>query len=176
MTPATTEAPRLTLRDRLRGWLAHDTHPGIQFVKYALAGGIATGVDLGITFLLSWLVFPALKPEEMLVRLLGIQVVALDAATRSMHFALNKGIAFLFSNATAYALNVLFVFKPGKHSRRKELVLFYLVSGLAWLVGTALGAAAMSWLNLSFAVTIAAAVGSSLLLNYAGRKFFIFNG
>lgn len=161
---------------RVRGWLAHDTHPAIQFVKYAVAGGVATGVDLSITFLLSWLVFPALKSDELLVRLLGLQVAPLDAGVRSLHFAVNSGIAFLFSNATAYILNVLFVFKPGKHSRRKELLLFYAVSITATLIGTGSGSLVMNAFNLSFVASLGTKVVAALLLNYAGRKYFIFKG
>ena len=164
----------MSLRERIGGWLGHDTHPAIQFIKYGLAGGIATGVDLSITFLLSWLVFPALKPDETLVRLLGLQIDALDALERSRHFAINSGIAFLFSNATAYILNVLFVFKPGKHSRKKELLLFYAVSVTAALIGIGTGSIVMKAFNLSFVASLGTKVISSLLINYAGRKYFIF--
>lgn len=167
---------RMSLRERVQRWLGHDAHPAVQFFKYAVAGGIATGVDLSITFLLSWLVFPALKSDEALVRLLGITVAPLDASTRSLHFFLNSGIAFLFSNATAYILNVLFVFKPGKHSRRKELLLFYAVSITATLLGAGSGSLVMNAFNLSFVASLATKVGSALLINYAGRKYFIFKG
>ncbi len=166
----------MSLRERVTGWMAHDTHPAIQFLKYAVAGGVATGVDLTITFLLSWLVFPALKPDEALVRILGLHVGAVDAPARSLHFAINSGIAFLFSNAAAYVLNVLFVFKPGKHSRRKELLLFYGVSVTSLLIGTASGSLVISAFNLSFVVSLATKVVAALLINYAGRKYFIFNG
>ena len=166
----------MSLRDRVNGWLAHDTHPAIQFVKYALAGGVATAVDLTITFLLSWLVFPALKPDETLVRLLGLQIAPLDASARSLHFAINSGIAIFFSNAAAYTLNVLFVFKPGKHSRRKELLLFFGVSVTSLLLGTAAGSLVMNAFNLSFVVSLATKVVAALLINYAGRKYFIFKG
>lgn len=166
----------MTVKERIRGWLAHDTHPAIQFVKYAVAGGVATGVDLGITFLLSWLVFPALKSDELLVRVLGLHVEPLDAAARSLHFAVNSGIAFIFSNVTAYTLNVLFVFKPGKHSRRKELLLFFAVSVTATLIGTGSGSLVMNAFNLSFVASLGTKVIAALLLNYAGRKYLIFKG
>lgn len=166
----------MTLRERISSWLSHDTHPAIQFVKYAMAGGIATAVDLSITFAMSWLVFPALKPDELLVRLLGLHVEPLDQGVRSMHFAINSGIAFIFSNLTAYILNVMWVFKPGKHSRRKELALFYAVSIVSLIIGTASGSMVMKAFNLSFAISLVTKMIASLMVNYAGRKFFVFKG
>ena len=161
---------------RIKGWLAHDTHPFVQFVKYGLAGGVATAVDMGLTFLLGWLVFPALKPEEFLVQLLGLHVDPIDTATRAVHFRINSGIAFLFSNLTAYVMNVLFVFKPGRHSRKRELGLFYAVSLVSLVIGTAAGEIVIRMFDLSLAFSYVAKMISALAVNYAGRKYFVFKG
>jgi putative flippase GtrA len=166
----------MTLRGRLQGWLSHDTHPFVQFIKYALAGGLATVVDMLLTFLLGWLVFPALKPDELLVRLLHLHVDPIDTATRAVNFRINSGISFIFSNLTAYITNVLWVFKPGKHSRRKEIALFYAVSLTSLFIGTAAGETVIRMFDLSLAFSYITKMVASLAINYAGRKYLIFKG
>ena len=172
---STATAP-LSLRERVRGWLSHDTHPAVQFVKYAIAGGVATAIDQAVSFVLSWLVLPALKSDELLVKILHLSVVPIDASTRSWHFAVNNAISFAIANTAAYALNVAFVFKPGKHDRVKEFLLFFAVSGVAALIGIASGAGVMWAFNLSFVVSAVTKILASLMINYAGRKYFIFKG
>lgn len=166
----------MSLGGRIKGWLSHDAHPFVQFVKYGLAGGLATAVDMGLTFLLGWLVFPALKPDELLVRILGLHVEPIDIATRAVNFRINSGIAFLFSNLTAYIMNVMFVFKPGRHSRRREFLLFYAVSLTSLVIGTAAGEIVIRMFDLSLAFSYVTKMIAALAVNYAGRKFFVFKG
>ena len=42
---------------------SHHSHPVVQFIKYGIAGGIATAVDIGLFYFLSLKVFPALEPD-----------------------------------------------------------------------------------------------------------------
>ena len=160
----------------LRQFLQREAHPFIQFIKYAISGGMATMVDIVLFYLLAWKVFPALGADDPVVKLLGLKVVAVGQLTRSNHYFLIKILTFFFGNLTAYILNVLWVFKPGRHSRLKEFTLFYAVSITSWTIGTVLGALlirAFGWTTtLAYLVNMA----TSLMINYVCRKFLIFHG
>lgn len=174
--PQTAEDPKAAPRSKLREWMSHDAPPHIQFLKYGFAGGVATAVDILITFLMSWLVFKALTPDDPLVKLLGLQVQPLDTHVQAMHYATNRGVSFIFSNMTAYILNVLFVFKRGRHHWLKEIGLFYLVSGISFVIGTTLGSCMIEFLHASWTAALIANLVASLLINYVCRKFIIFKG
>ncbi len=152
------------------------SHVGIQFMKYSLCGGFSLGVDVVISFLIAWLWFPALKESEFLVRLFGIQVEPLSKIEYGVNFAIGGAMAFMVSNLVAYVLNVRFVFKAGKHSRRKEIGLFYLVSGISVGIGIAIGASLISWFGLSYGFSFVAKAVSTTLINFVARKFIIFHG
>lgn len=156
--------------------LLEKNHPGIQFLKYAFCGGIAFFTDMLTFFVCGWKFFPALKDDELLVKLFDIQVAQVADAERSLNFIICSAIAFLISNFVAYVLNVLFVFKAGKHSFWKEFGLFYLVSGISIAIGTGLGAGLVYLFGLSALFSYVAKAFSSTMINYAGRKFFIFHG
>lgn len=156
--------------------LLEKNHSGIQFIKYACCGGIAFITDLFTFFICGWKFFPALKNDEFLVRIFSIEVVEAADAQRSMNFIICSAIAFLISNFTAYVLNVLFVFKSGRHSFWKEFGLFYLVSGISIAIGTGLGAGLVYLLGLSALFSYVTKAFASTLINYAGRKFLIFQG
>jgi putative flippase GtrA len=117
-----------------------------------------------------------LTENELLVRLFNIQVEAIPENIRTLNFCISNLIAFMVSNLTAYVLNVLFVFKAGKHSRRRELGLFYLVSGVSVGIGVAIGAALIQAFGLSTSTSYIAKAASTMLINYAARKFIIFHG
>jgi putative flippase GtrA len=160
----------------LQNFLRRDAHPFIQFIKYGMAGGLATAVDLVLTFLLSWKVFPALTADDKLVTLLNIAITPVAEDSRAMYYFINCGIAFMFSNLTAYICNVLWVFEPGRHSRRKELILFYVVSGVSFLVGTTLATALIQFFGLMTSYAKIVNIFASVMINYAGRKYWIFKG
>ncbi len=160
----------------LRQFFQRDAHPIVQFIKYGIAGGIATVVDVGVFYFLSWKVFPALRPDDPLVQLFGMSVTAIDEHVRSNHYIINKAITFLFSNFTAYIVNVLWVFHPGRHSRWMEILLFYAVSIVSFTLGTFLGwlcIAAFGWsTTLAYIMNMLA----SLMVNYVCRKYLVFKG
>ena len=164
------------MKQILRQFLQREAHPFIQFIKYAISGGMATMVDIVLFYLLAWKVFPALGADDPVVKLLGLKVVVVGQLTRSNNYFLIKVLTFFFGNLTAYILNVLWVFKPGRHSRLKEFTLFYAVSITSWTIGTVLGALlirAFGWTTtLAYLVNMA----TSLMINYVCRKFLIFHG
>jgi len=87
-----------------------------------------------------------------------------------------NAIAFLVSNLVAYIINIYWVFVPGRHHWLIEITLFYLVSAVAIVIGTGL----MGFLIRRFGMLTTYAFGSNIVsaftINYAVRKFFIFNG
>jgi putative flippase GtrA len=156
--------------------LSPEAGPAVQFIKYAICGGIATATNIVFFFLFGWRILPCLKPDEFLVRLLHLQVPVLEDAVRWKHAVAANAIAFLFSNFVAYLLNIRFVFKAGRHHWLVEIGLFYAVSAVSFICGTAL----MGWLIGQFGLGATVAFGSNifmaLLINYAMRKFVIFKG
>ncbi len=162
--------------EALKKILFEKNHAGIQFLKYAFCGGIAFAADIVTFFLVAWFFFPALTDDDIFVRIFNLEIQPVSESVRMVNFVICSALAFLVSNMTAYILNVFFVFKAGKHSRWKELGLFYLVSGISIAIGTGVGAALINVFGLATTFSYIAKSVSATLINYAGRKFFIFHG
>lgn len=161
------------LLDQFRG---RDAGHAVQFVKYGISGAAATAVHITIFSLMAWAVLPALTDRELAVRLFNLEVAALTDAIRARNAAADNFVAFLFSNLTAYLLNIFWVFRRGRHHWIVEVGLFYAVSGLSMLVGTTLQTALIVRFGLTTTTAFGANLVSSLLINYAMRKFVIFKG
>ena len=159
-----------------RNTLLGKNHPGIQFLKYSMCGGTAMAVDMVVFFLVAWLLFPALTENDVLVRLFSMEVEPVPEHMRTINFCIGNAMAFMASNLTAYILNVLFVFKAGKHSRWKEVGLFYLVSAISVGIGVGIGAVLIQGFGLSTTFSYVAKAVSTTLINYAARKYIIFHG
>jgi putative flippase GtrA len=157
-------------------WIDGIPEPVIQFVKYALCGGFATAVDIAVFFTMAWVVLPALREDDPLARWIGGRIRPVDERRRPTRFLVNTLAAFAVSNLVAYVLNVAWVFEPGRHSRWMEIALFLSVSGVSVGVGAAVGWALIRWLRWSTTFSYAARILSALLLNFAGRKWFVFQG
>ena len=167
------------MKKHIQAFLSEKDNRLVQFIKYGMCGGAATVVDVTGFFLLAWLVFPALTTSDPFTRLLGFlhfDIRTVSESVRLRNYWIDKGICFMFSNFTAYILNVLFVFKAGKHKRHHELMLFYAVSLVSFFIGTFVGAWLIKGFGLDTTYSYVAAAISSLLINDAGRKFFIFHG
>ncbi len=83
--------------------MSHDADPVTQFIKYGVAGGLATLTHILVFALCNETAFPAaaeLAPRE-----------------RAINYFISNSIAFVFSNTVAYIINIKFVFKPGRHHR-----------------------------------------------------------
>lgn len=162
------------MKSILKQFTQREAHPLIQFIKYGICGVAATAVDVLFFYALSWKVFQALSPDDMVVRVLGLEAPAIDEAVRSRHFVINSALAFVFSNLTAYLLNFFWVFHPGRHKRHVEIALFYLVSITSIALGTGLGWAMISFLGLTTTASYLGKLIASLMINFAGRKFLVF--
>jgi putative flippase GtrA len=137
---------------------------------------MALATDMLVFFLVAWLLFPALTENDFLVRLFDMQVEGVPEHVRTVNFCIGSVIAFMVSNLTAYILNVRFVFNAGKHSRRKEIGLFYLVSAVSVGIGIGLGVVLIEGFGLSTSVSYLAKAVSTTLINFAARKYIIFHG
>lgn len=141
----------------------------IQFLVYATCGVIATVIHQGMVAVLSVTAFPAMK--NMIV-----DGVALTEELRKHNLLLNNLIAFPFGAIAAYFTNILFVFTPGRHSKLKEMALFFGVAACGffpglWVIDFLVGRYAVpsSVAQLAFVFT-------SFMVNYLMRKFVIFKG
>lgn len=148
----------------------------LQFIKYGVSGAVATAVHITIFHLVAWKMFFALQPQDWFVKLLGLPIADLDDATRSRNSMLSNGAAFLFSNLVAYLLNIYWVFVPGRHHWLVEVGLFYLVSGTAIFIGTWVMGMLIRRFGMLTTYAFGANLFAALMINYAMRKFFIFNG
>ncbi|BDD89052.1 GtrA family protein [Desulfofustis limnaeus] len=148
----------------------------IQFIKYALAGGLATVTHILVFHLVAWRLFPALQPNDHAVRLLRLQVREINDFHRARNSMISNAVAFVIANLVAYVTNILWVFERGRHSFLVEVSLFYLVSGLSVAIGTAFMGVLIRRLGMLTTYAFAANIVSAILINYAMRKFFIFQG
>jgi putative flippase GtrA len=167
------------MKKHLSAFLSEKENPFVQFIKYGLCGGMAPAVDMMVFFLFAWLVFPALTASDPFAKLLGVfhlDIRIVSESVRLRNYWIDKVVCFMFSNLTAYILNVLFVFKAGKHKRHHELMLFYAVSTISFIFGTTAGDLLIRFGGLDTTYSYVAAMISALLINYAGRKFVIFKG
>jgi putative flippase GtrA len=157
-------------------FLANEAGNLLQFVKYGISGCIATATHILVFHLAAWKMFFALQADDWFVRLFKVPIQQLDDTTRSRNSMKANAVAFVISNLVAYFINIYWVFVPGRYHWVLEMGLFYLVSGIAIVIGTAL----MGFLIRRFGMLTTHAFGSNvfaaLMINYAMRKFFIFNG
>jgi putative flippase GtrA len=156
--------------------MAMDVENLIQFIKYGLAGGLATLTHIIVFHLLAWKLFPSLQPKDLAVRFFKLEIRQVSDSQRAKNSMIGNGIAFLISNLVAYVTNILWVFEGGRHHIVVEILLFYLVSGFSVLLGTLLMGLLIKRFGLLTTWAFGANIFTAVMINYAVRKFFIFNG
>ena len=144
--------------------------PVVQFIKYAIAGGIATGVHIFIFYVCALILLPALSPQDPVIKLLGLHPMWISDSM------FNNGIAFIFSNLTAYVINIYWVFEAGRHNRILEILMFYAVSGVSLVIGSALMGFLINHCGMLTTLAFGANIAVSLMINYVLRKCVIFKG
>ena len=154
----------------------HEAGNLLQFIKYGISGCIATATHILVFHLVAWKLFFALQANDWFVRLLNLPIQELDDTTRSRNSMKANGVAFVISNLVAYLLNIYWVFVPGRYHWIIEIGLFYLVSGVAIVIGTAVMGFLIRRFGMLTTYAFGANVFAALMINYAMRKFFIFNG
>ncbi len=153
-----------------------DTPALVQFLKYVVAGLIATGTHIIIFHLIAWKIFPALQEKDPAVRFFKMSIKSINDATRARNSMIGNGIAFIISNGVAYVLNVLWVFQGGKYHYITEILFFYAISGSTVLLGTMLMTILIKRFGLLTTYAFSVNIFTAVLLNYFVRKFFIFSG
>ena len=164
------------LKARWENYLSHDAPPFVQFVKYGLAGGLATATHVLTFFLVGFLLFPCVTPEDPLVKLFGLDAPEVVADLRARYAIYSNVIAFFVSNTVCYLANRWFVFKPGRHHVVIEFLLFLAVSAVSMAIGTTLMGVLIKQFGVQTTYAFGANIVSSLAINYVMRKFFVFKG
>lgn len=181
-SPPNDMPPFRSFRVWLRWAGSHDAPPLIQFLKYGLAGVAAMGTDLLFFTLANLFLFPvgdeigraapALAESESF----RVWLEALAADPRVVNYLRCNVIGFLFANGVAYGLNFKWVFKPGRHRRHIEIMLFLLVSAVSFLIGSALGAYLVGRFGMNEYLAKAGNIVAAVMINYLCRKFWVFKG
>lgn len=150
------------IRKRELPWL-------MQFGIYAFCGGLATVVSVAQVVFLSKYIIPAY--EGMIV-----DGVLMTDELRAHNLLINNSIAFLTTNVFVYFMNVLLVFKRGRHGPWTEFFYFTLVNAFSFAISQIAG----PWLIHQFGIPTNVAIFTNAfvaaLVNFVARKFFIFKG
>lgn len=157
-------------------FLSLDASPAAQFLKYAIAGGIATGTHILVFFLIGFFLFPCVNGEDILVRLFRLKAPDVDESRRARNAVYSNVAAFFVSNTVCYAINRMFVFQPGRHTMLVEFGLFLGVSAISMSIGSTIMGELIKRLRMQTTYAFGANIFSSLAINYVMRKFFVFNG
>lgn len=146
---------------------SRDTHPVIQFLKYAICGLGSATVHNGAVAVFVALWLPAAK--GML-----IDGVPLDDMTRAANLKLANSWAFPFGTLFAYITNTLWVFTAGRHSKIKEFLLFFVVAAIGFFPGLFVVDWLAGQLGLPSFIAQLGFVVTSVAVNFLCRKFIIF--
>ncbi len=166
----------MRLKDRWDHYLSHDAPPFVQFVKYGLAGGVATATHILTFFAAGFLLFPCVTADDPLVKLFGLAAPLVDETLRARNAVFSNLVAFMVSNTVCYIINRMFVFKPGRHHVVIEFLLFLAVSAVSMTVGTTLMGLLIRNFGIQTTYAFGANILSSLAINYLMRKYFVFKG
>jgi len=169
---AETPPPVWSWRDQLRVAASLDAPGWVQFIKYGLAGGVALTVDLMVFGLASHFWFPVGASEVELGIMDMLRTWHRDL--RVLNYLRSNLLAFLFSNAVAYVLNLKWVFQGGRHRRAVEISLFLLASLIAFVLGSFIGALLVGVLGWNAVFAKAGNVVGAVLINFGCRKFLVF--
>ncbi len=164
------------MKNIIKQFTGKEHSPFVQFVKYGIAGGLATGVHVIIVTIIAAFILPSLSPTDKLAEWLHLPAVDIDQATRATRAMLGNFIAFLFSNFVAYFLNIKYVFKAGRHSRSVEVLAFFAVSGTSIAIGSGIVYVLVNNFGFETSIAVFANIVASVMINYAMRKFVIFKG
>ncbi len=165
------------MKDLLDQFKSRDNHcPLVQFIKYGIGGAISMAVHVFCFYVMALKFLPALSNNDIIAGLLHLAVPEVSDGLRARNSMIDNAVAFLFSNLTAYVINIFWVFQPGRHHRVLEFLYFFLVSGVSMGVGSLL----MGVLIKSFGITtthaFAANVVAALMINFVMRKKVVFKG
>ncbi len=160
----------------LRQFMGREHGPLVQFIKYGIGGVAATSVHIAVFSLMAWLVLPALSQRELVVRIFDLQITEIPDTLRAQRAAINNVVAFMFSNLTAYLINIAWVFRRGRHHWALEVLYFYAVSAVSLIIGTTIQTMLIRRYGLTTEVAFGANIAAALMINFLMRKYVIFKG
>jgi len=171
----------------IRGWIqavfSRDPHPVLQFIRYGLAGVAAMAANVLFFALSEVFLFPIGEAGEADFLAfpgrwsdIGPWLSELGTNERFQNYQKCNMVAFLTSNVVAYILNFRWVFQSGRHSRHVEILLFFAVSFVAFLVGTALAGMLVGSFGMNEYLAKVGDIVAAIFINYICRKFLIFKG
>jgi putative flippase GtrA len=141
----------------------------VQLAVYGFCGVATTIVGLTIVQILNTTIIPA--DDGMIVN--GVEI---SDELRGRNLLINNSIAFLPTNLMAYFLNVMLVFRRGRHHPWVEFFHFTLIN----FVSFALSQVAGPWIVHYFGVPTKVAMLTNAVfaaaINFVSRKFFVFKG
>jgi putative flippase GtrA len=164
------------MRNLLSQFTGRQHTPLVQFIKYAIAGGIATVVHIILFYAGALMLMPALTSDDPVAKLLRVHAVLVSDTIRARNYTIDYVLAFIFSNLTAYLINIFWVFESGRHNRVREIFYFYVVSGISTVVGVSLADFLIHHYSMMTTFAFASNAVVSLLINFALRKYFVFKG
>ena len=153
---------RSDFAELLRLLRSREAPPAMQFLKYALCGGGALVVHVGVYLWLVQVLWPSLNDP------------GLDDWQRAQSTLAPTALAFLFSNAFVYWLNMKWVFTPGRHAPVREFLYFTAVNLPGALSGSFAQAGLVYFWHWPKWAALAGFIIPTVLINYVCRKFLIF--
>jgi len=153
----------------------NDNHtPLVQFVKYGISGGLSTLVHICLFYWMATQILPALNAHDVIASLLHLTVPEVSHGIRARNSMIDNTVAFLFSNLTAYIINIYWVFSPGRHHPVLEFLFFFGVSGIAIVIGSSIMGFLIHTYGTTTTTAFMANIIVSLLINFFIRKHIIF--
>ena len=159
-------------------WLRSKECPYTQVFKYAVSGIISLMIDQLVFYLLAWLVLPCMRASDPVARLITAMGLPFEEASEEqikLHYWIIKSICFVLSIGTAYILNVLFVFRAGRHRRLVEVCMFFGFS-LFQFVFIWMGGILISRFGWEVTYANYSMLTLGVATNYFARKKIVFKG
>jgi len=152
----------------MKNIMSTDCHPMVQFAKFAVCGVISTAVHMFVFYSFATSsMLPALDSSVVNGELITDSLRARNSLIINMY-------AFIIANIVGYILNILMVFKPGRHNQMIELGLFLVVSFVGFSMGLLGGPLLIHLFSLNTHIAQALLVITTTLVNYFFRKHFVF--
>jgi putative flippase GtrA len=135
-----------------------------EFLRYAVVGGVAALVDMGVNYAVLYLLLGATKDDKLQV---AIAVTA----------------GFIIGLIVNFALSNLFVFRTEKQQKEGKTVKAFIIYALVGIIGyfltvglTLIGTLFIGDAGCWYLLLTCAVKGIVLIWNYVGRKILVYRG
>lgn len=159
----------------IKKFLSHESGALAQFIKYGVAGGIATAVQTIVFFILAVTLLKCLTADDWMVKLFGLPSVTISDTLRSWRALQANLIGFVVSNIICWLLNRAFVFRPGKFKWYIEFGLFFGTSSIATLLALGIQCVLIRYFSAMTTLAVLLQMVTAFMINFVVRKYVIFN-